>query len=465
MDLVIRGGTIVHSDCRQIADIGVSEEKIVQIGGQMASRNEIDASDRFVIPGGVDMHVHFSPAIGEEGKYRWADDFASGSRAAAAGGITTVGNMSFPFPGERLLHALARTDSEAAQTAVVDYLLHPVFSNLSADSLSDVVSVSEYGCSSLKLFMAANNVESQPELVIQVMERAAHSGLLTMVHCEDGAIIRHVSKRLIAEGKSDSSHYGASHPTYSESASVARAVALARAANAPIYLVHISSLEALTEAHNARRIGLPVFVETRPDYLIFDEGFLALPEGPLFTGSPPLRPRPDVDALWTGIAAGEIDTCCSDHAPWMKAEKLDPSKDIMTFPGGVPAIETMLSVVFSEGVVQGRISMERFVDITSTKAAMLFGLYPDKGALSVGSDADIVIWDPGLERRPGVDRSFSNADYSPFEGLELRGGPTRTISRGETVFLEGEVLGQPGRGRRLRPSNTGEVAQRWFRET
>jgi len=449
-DLVVRGGTVVTAGARFVADIGVRDGEIVQMGGDVEGAEEIDAGGLFVLPGGVDMHVHLTPAFVAEGEFTWADDFTSGSRAAAAGGITTVGNMTFPLPGEGLLDAVERTAKEAAAVSVVDFVLHPVLMEATDERIAEIPELAARGHPSIKIFMVLSGFEPAAGAFLTAMAAAGKAGLLTMVHCEDACLVSYLAQRFIAEGRGHPSNYPDARPIYTESVAVARAVAFAEAAQAPIYIVHLSSREGLEVAHRARARGLPVFVETRPEYLHATREEAERPDGALWAGSPPLREAADRDALWAGLASGDIQTCCTDHAPSMRADKLDPTKDVSNVPNGIAELDVMLPMLFSEGVRSGRLSLERFVEVTATNAARLFGIYPRKGTIAVGADADLVLWDADAETTISAEASFSRVDYSIYEGRQVKGLPRYTISRGELVYAEGEIVAREGRGQRAR---------------
>jgi dihydropyrimidinase len=455
LDVVVKGGTVVTSGSRFRADVGIRNGKVVRLGEGLEGSEVIRAENMLVLPGGVDMHVHLTPAEVAEGTFAWADDFLSGSRAAAAGGITTVGNMTFPRPGEGLLAALERT--AAAADGIVDFVLHPVMLEATDEAIAEVASLAAHGHASLKIFMVLTGFDANPRGFLRALEAAGRAGVLSMVHCEDGCLVSFLAEKLVAEGRGHASNYPAARPVYTESVAVGRAVAFAEAAGAPVYLVHISSREALEVAHVARARGLPVYVETRPDYLHYTEEKLAGDDAALYTGSPPFRTQEDRRALWAGLATGDIQTCCTDHAPWLRAEKLDPGRNVQNMLNGLAELDIMLPLLFSEGVGAGRLSLERFVEVTATNAARLFGLYPAKGTVAVGSDADLVVWDPEAETTSHAADAFSRADYSIYEGWEVKGLPRYTISRGEVIFADGEIRAEPGRGRLVKRSSAGAL--------
>src|SRR5215213_1306314 len=450
VELAIRGGVVVTASSRYRADIGVSDGRITQIGGDFSAVREIDANGKLVLPGGIDMHVHLTAAsLPEGGEVRWADDFESGTRAAVAGGITTVGNITFPRPGEGLLDLLGRTSEEAERVALVDFVLHPVLLDPSPSVLDELPELARRGHTSVKIFMVLGNFDGHAPEYLRAMRLAGQFGMLPLVHCEDGCIIGHLTERLLASGRTGPEAYPASRPVFSEEVAVARVIGFAEAAETPVYVVHLSSSAALEACHRARARGVPIYVETRPLYLYLTEERFLESDGAKYVGQPPLRSDADVRALWNGLWSGDIQTFCTDHAPWTLEEKLDPELTVETFRPGVADLDTLLPMLFSEGVGKNRISLHRFVEVTSTNAARLFGLFPRKGTIAVGSDADLTIWDPDETRPVDSRRMQTNADFSPYEGWPITGWPLVTISNGEVVFADGEVVGTPGRGKLL----------------
>jgi dihydropyrimidinase len=316
-DLVVRGGTVATAGTSSECDLGISDGRISQIGGSPHGRREIDATGTLVLPGGIDMHVHLStPEPPESGIPDWVDDFASGSAAAIAGGVTTIGNMTFPGPGESPRQALARDLNAARDSAAVDYVLHPVMTTPTAEAVADLPLLAAEGHTSLKLFMVSGEFESHIDEMITAVSIAGQHGMLTLIHCEDGALVRFAGERLLAEGRGGLDDWAPSRPVAAERAAVERAVAICEATGSPVYIVHLSSRSALDSARRAQARGLPVFVETRPLYLYLTSGVLAGPEGGRFIGSPPLREPDDQAALWAGLADGSVHTLGSDHAPW-----------------------------------------------------------------------------------------------------------------------------------------------------
>lgn len=450
-DMIVRGGRVVTAAADGIADIAVRDGVVVALGADLdgTANREIDARDRIVFPGGFDAHVHFTPVSLPDRSLAWADDFATGTAAAAAGGVTTVGDITFTRPGESLAAGIDRVARAAAELASVDFLLHPVMVDPSPERIADVPALAAGGATSLKIFMHMAGFDQRLAEYLAALRAAGEAGLLTLIHCEDRGVIDHCTHQLVAAGDTGLAHFPRTRPVASEASAVERAIAYAEVTGAPIYIVHLSSRAALDAAARARARGLPVYVETRPIYLHFTRERFDGPEPALYVGNPPLREDDDVDALWSGLATGTISTCCTDHAPWSRQDKLDPALDVAHTRPGMADLETLMPSLFSNGVRTGRISLQRFVEITSTNAAKLFGIYPRKGTIAVGSDADLVVWHPELTRTVVGSELATAAKFSLFDGQALTGWPVLTISRGEVVAERSRPTGRQGRGRRV----------------
>jgi dihydropyrimidinase len=454
-DLVVRGGTVVTAGTSAECDVGISGGKVVQLGAGLNGRRYVDASGALVLPGGIDMHVHLSPSEPvAPGQPDWADDFASGSAAAIAGGVTTIGNMTFPFAGQSMTQAIERDLASAAPAAGVDFVLHPVLYGWVPDALAEIPQLAQAGHMSLKVFMTPAGFDEHADQMIEAIRLAGQHGMLTLIHCEDGSLIRFANQQLLVAGRGGLADWAASRPVAAERVAVERAVAIGELTGSPVHIVHLSSQEALAAARRGRARGAPVYVETRPLYLHLTSAALAEPQGGRFIGAPPLRETDDVSALWSGLADGSVDTLGSDHAPWELGHKIDEALDVTTARQGVADLETMLPMLFSAGVRTGRISLSRFIALTSANPARLFGLYPGKGTIAVGSDADIVVLDPQRHRTIDGRTMQSRARYSAYDGQEVYGWPRFTISRGDVVLEDGEVTVQPGRGQWLRRDRT-----------
>ena len=439
---MIRGGRVVNHDGSVLSDVRIRGDRIVEIrpGLVPGERTRIfEAEGHLVIPGGIDPHAHM------QGNF--VDDLTSGTAAAVAGGITAVGTFAYADPGENAIQAMDRWLGEAARSAIGDVFFHaaswpptPEF----ADMMPDLAA---RGQPSHKIFMTRGDfAERRPE-VIQILEAARDAGVRTVVHCEDGAILAAALRRLQASGRTSLAHFAESRPILAEVAATQDAVALLELTGAPMHFVHLSCERALEAARTPYTRGLPLTIETRPLYLYFTEEWLRGPEGPLFIGQPPLRPASDVEAMWDGLRDGRIEMLATDHAPWTRAQKMDPELNVARLRPGVSDLRWVRPVLFSEGVNKGRLSAERFVEVTSTAAARAFGLYPERGVVREGAIADVVILDPELVRTADAADDPSNSDYTPFQGWAIKGWPIVTIRRGQVVFENWQVTAAPGSGR------------------
>jgi dihydropyrimidinase len=463
MDLVVRGGEIVTPGHRGIGDVGVRDGRIVQLGGAMTGQAELDASGLLVVRGGIDAHVHLvcaalAKALGPQEPI-WVDDFWTGSRAAIAGGVTTIGNMTFALPGESMTAAIAREMAGASAEAAVDWFLHPVLTAVGDDAAAQIAALAADGHASIKVFLSEPEFAAGTPGLPDAVAAAGRAGSLTLLHCEDAGILTRTGQELIGSGRGAMSQFPDARPVIAEVEAVDQAIGLARQTGAPIYIVHLSSAAALERCRAARAAGLPVYVETRPLYLHLTRERFGEADAAKYVGAPPLRDQSDREALWRGLAAGEVHTVCSDHAPWTLAAKLDPALDVVTARQGVADLETLMPMLFSEGVLAGRISLDRFVELTSATAARLFGLYPRKGAIAVGSDGDLALRDPAERRVIDGTRMQSRAGYSVYDGWTVQGWPRFVIRRGQIVLADGTVTAQPGQGRWVRRDvGAGQIA-------
>jgi dihydropyrimidinase len=444
VDLAIRNGAIVSATGTFAADIGVDGGRVVQVGGAVPDANhEIDATDRLILPGCVDIHTHLSAAnIAPP-----LDDFVTGTHAAAAGGVTTVCDFAWQTEGGSLLEALEAARADAAAKSLIDFTFHTVLRDPHDQAIAELDAVAGAGAG-LKIFMSASRFDHRADRYLRALQAAGQAGILTAIHAEDASIIALRTAELLAAGKTGPEHFPDSRPVLAEAVAVERAIAYAEAAAAPIYLVHLSSAAAIAPVTEARRRGLPVFAETRPIYLYLTDERFAEPDrrGALYVGQPPLRPASDVDAIWRAMRGGQIDTICTDHIPYTAEQKLDPALDFTRIPPGVSNLETLLPMVYSEGVRGGHITLTRMVEVLAANPARLAGLAPRKGAIAPGADADIVVFDPNRTRTIRASEMHSACDYDVFEGRSVTGWPETTISRGEVIFDAGHILGTPSRG-------------------
>jgi dihydropyrimidinase len=451
MDLVIRGGTVATAGAVFRADVGVSGGRVAAVGESVdaAGAEVIDAAGLIVAPGAVDVHTHFDTDLGDGPT---ADDYESGSRAAVAGGITTFVNFAFQAPGRSLGEAAEAEVAKGEGRAHIDYGVHVVVSDLSVEGLLDEVpALAERGFTSLKLFTAVDGVALADRDVLAVLQAAADAGVMVNVHAEDGALIDHLSRRLLAAGRCSVEALSDARPPSAEALATARVAGYAREVGCAVYFVHLSCRAALDAVRTARSGGARVYVETRPAYLYLDASRYTLPgrEGNKFVCWPPLRSRDDAAGLWDGLASGEIQTYATDHTTWLAAQKMDPSLSFDAIPGGVANVQTSVGMLYAEGVAKGRLSLSRFVELVSTNPAKLFGLWPRKGSLAVGADADVMLIDPGRRFRVDAGAMESRSDFDPYDGWEGVGWPVTTIAGGEVVMSEGRVRSRPGRGRFL----------------
>ena len=443
-EILISGGTVVTSEGRFDADVRVRDGTIVEIGTGLAAGADartIDATGLLVMPGGVDPHVHLGGST--------RDDYRTGSQAALAGGITTISNFAWHAQGRTLAQAIEREAALIREQAIADVILHAGITPRTQESEMATLAA-ETGQTSTKVFMVWNTFDAAVPDHMATMEAAGRNGILTMVHCEDWPILAHAVGELTAAGRTSLEYFPDSRPVVAEVVATQRAVAMAEATGAPIYAVHVSSEGALRVLEDARNRGLSVFVETRPIYLHFTRERFEGPDRGLYVGQPPLREQRDQDALWAGIASGSVDVLATDHVAHLREDKMDPSQTISRHRAGLNNLQVVRPMLYSEGVVKGRISEERFVAVTSTNAARLFGLYPQKGTIAVGSDADIVLWDPDETRTIRDEDMFSGAGFSVYSGWEVTGWPVMTLRRGEVVYEDGEILAGAGSGELLR---------------
>ena len=456
-DTVILNARIATAADLYTADIGILDGVVVAIGRDLPNgRETIDARGRFVTPGGVDAHVHLDQPTSDGSKM--ADDFLTGTRSAACGGTTTVIPFALQFKGRSVRAAVEDYHTRANGKASIDYAFHLIVSDPTEGVLKDELpALIADGYTSIKVYMTYDDMKLDDRQIIDVLACARVHGAMTMVHAENSDCIGWLTERLLAAGLTAPKYHGDSRPMLVEREATHRAIALSEVTEAPILIVHVSGREAIEQIHWARGRGLPIFAETCPQYLFLSEEDLAL-EG--FAGakcicSPPPRDKANQQAVWTGLQNGMFTIVSSDHAPFNYD---DPHGKMLhgaaggfhQVPNGIPGLETRLPLLFSEGVLAGRIDINRFVQLTSTNAAKLYGLYPRKGAIAVGSDADLVIWDTGIERTIRNDELHHAADYTPYEGREVRAWPAMTLSRGVTVWADGQFRGRAGHGRFLR---------------
>jgi dihydropyrimidinase len=453
-DTLIRNGTIVTATDTYAADIGINGGKISAIAAQLPTENAgrvIDAAGRLVMPGGIDVHTHLDMPFGGTTS---ADDFETGTIAAAFGGTTTLIDFAIQYKGQTLRHAFDTWMKKAHDKAVTDYAFHCIITDLGAAQLEEMGQLIREGVTSFKLFMAYPGVFMLDDATIfrAMLQAAKHAGFICM-HAENGGAIDVIVQKALAEGKRAPKYHALTRPTTAEAEATSRAIALAEMAGAPVYIVHLSCNEALEKVREARDRGLPVYAETCPQYLYLSLENFDVPgfEGAKYVFTPPLREKWHQEKLWQGLALDTLQVVSTDHCPFCFKEQKELGKDDFTkIPNGGPGIEHRLSLIYTGGVHAKRFSANRFVELVSTAPAKLFGLYPRKGTIAVGSDADLVIFDPNEQQVISAKTHHMRVDYSMFEGIQITGVPKTVLSRGRAVIDSGKFVGRPGSGQFVR---------------
>jgi dihydropyrimidinase len=456
MKTLIKNGRIITAVDDYKADILIEDGKISIIGQklEMQADQTLDATGKLVIPGGIDAHTHMDMPFGGTTS---ADDFRTGTLAAAHGGTTTIIDFAIQTKGQSIVDALDTWHKKADGKTAIDYGFHMIVTDLGEKQIPEIKQLINHdGVTSFKMFMAYPGVLLVDDATIfRGMSLAGSMGGLICMHAENGVVIDEIVKRAIAEGKTAPKYHALTRPVQAESEGVNRAIALAEMAESPVYIVHLSCYAALKKIKEARDEGIPAFAETCPQYLFLDythyekEGF----EGAKYVMTPALREKWNQDELWTGLKMNDLQVISTDHCPFcFKDQKQLGKDDFSKIPNGGPGVENRMSLVFNGGVKAGRISLNRFVELTSTSPAKIFGLFPRKGTIAVGSDADIVIFDPDKKMTISAKTHHMNVDYNCYEGMEVQGVPETVLSRGKVIIKNGEYLGKAGDGNFLKRS-------------
>ena len=460
-DTVIRNGTIVTASDTYAADVGITNGVIAAIGAGLPIENAgkvIEAAGRLVMPGGIDVHTHLDMPFGGTTS---ADDFETGTVAAAFGGTTMLIDFAIQYKGQTLRQAFDTWMKKANGKAVIDYSFHCIITELADAQLDEMKALVKEGVPTFKLFMAYPGVFMLDDAsIFRAMRTAADSGGMICMHAENGGAIDVIVQRALAEGKKAPKYHALTRPTTAEAEATNRAIALAEMAGAPVYIVHLSCNDALEKVREARDRGLPTFAETCPQYLYLSLENMDAPgfEGAKYVFTPPLREKWNQEKLWEGLAKDDLQAVSTDHCPFCYKEQKELGKDDFTkIPNGGPGIEHRLSLVYSGGVHGKRFSANRFVQLVSTAPAKLFGLYPRKGTVAVGSDADLVIFDADEEQTISVKTHHMRVDYSMFEGIRVKGIPKTVLSRGRTIIENGKFIGKPGAGEFIKRQNPAKV--------
>ena len=450
MSVLIKNGRVITAVDDYYADVYIDGETVAQIGKDLSVNADkvIDAKDKLVIPGGIDPHTHLDMPFGGTTS---ADDFETGTIAAAHGGTTTIIDFAIQSKGESTLKGLDTWHEKAQGKATIDYGFHMIITDMPVERLPEMTKLRDAGVSSYKLFMAYPGVLYVDDgTLYRAFRQAGDDGTRICMHAENGIVIDEIVREAVADGKVEPKWHALTRPTRMEAEGVYRSIAIAEVANVPLYIVHLSSHDALEEVKRGRARGVNVVAETCPQYLLLDQSWYEKEnfEGAKWVMTPALREKWNQDSLWQGLQFRDLETIGTDHCPFcFKGQKELGLESFTKIPNGAPGVENRMSVIFDEGVVKGRIGLNRYVELTSTAAAKAFGLFPKKGTIAVGSDADIVVFDPDAKRTISVDDDSThhmNVDYSAYEGREVQGWTEHVLSRGRVIVESGSLVTKGG---------------------
>jgi dihydropyrimidinase len=457
MSMLIQNGRVVTTELDDVMDILIEGESVAAMGRDLPATADtiLDAANRLVIPGGIDVHTHLDAPVGGTVS---SDDFETGTRAAAHGGTTCIVDFATQSRGHSLSEALDRWQEKGSRSTI-DYGLHMIVVDMPEEKLGDINAMVDRGVTSFKMFMAYPGVlMTDNATIFRIMERCREAGALPCVHAENGSVIDHFVRRALARGETAPVYHALTRPPAVEAEATHRAIQLAALAHAPLYIVHVTCSGAAEEVRMARDRGLPVAGETCPQYLLLSIADLERPgfEGAKYVLTPPLREASHHKALWEALAQNNLQVVSTDHCPFMYAQqKLADTTDFTRIPNGGPGIEHRLELLYHFGVNEGRITLGRWIDLVSTTPAKLFGLYPKKGTIRVGSDADLVLWNPGKRHTISASTHHMNVDYSLYEGFTVTGGADTVMARGDIIVRNGTWSGKAGRGRFVKRSSSG----------
>ena len=448
-DTIITNGRVVTASDTYASDVAIGNGRIVAIGQSLPPENArriIDAEGKYVLPGGIDVHTHLDMPFGGTTS---SDDFETGTRAAAFGGTTTLIDFAIQYKGQTLRTAFDTWMQKASAKAVCDYAFHCIITELADAQLDEMNALVREGVTSFKLFMAYPGVFMLDDgSIFKALLRTGQNGGTICMHAENGDVIDVLVQRALKAGHTAPKYHALTRPPRAEAEATHRAIALAEIADVPIYIVHLSAAEALEMVTEARDRGLLAYAETCPQYLFLSYDNYEEPDfnGAKYVMSPPLREKAKQDQLWRGLAFNDLQCISTDHCPFCMKEKRLGENDFSKIPNGAPGIETRMSLVYDGGVRSGRISMNRFVELTSTSPAKIFGLFPRKGTIAPGSDADIVVFDPNRALTLSAATLHMNVDYNPYEGRQVTGATDTVLSRGRLVIENGTFVGRKGAG-------------------
>ena len=453
-DTLIVNGRVVTATDTFDADVAIAGGKISAIGKDLPRENTssiLDATGKLVLPGGIDVHTHLDMPFGGTTS---ADDFETGTRAAAFGGTTTLIDFAIQYKGQTLRTAFDTWMQKASSKAVCDYAFHCIMTDLGGTQLDEMNALVHEGVTSFKLFMAYPGVFMLDDAsIFKTLRATSKNGALVCMHAENGGAIDVIVQQALAEGKRAPKYHALTRPTTAEAEATSRAIALAEMAGSPLYIVHLSCNDALEKVREARDRGLPVYAETCPQYLYLSLDNMDAPgfEAAKYVFTPPLREKWHQEKLWNGLKRDHLQVVSTDHCPFCFKEQKEMGRDDFTkIPNGGPGVEHRMSLIYSGGVASGRFSVNRFVELVSTTPAKLFGLYPRKGTIAVGSDADIVLFDPNRKHTISAATHHMRVDYSMFEGIEVTGVTDTVLSRGKVVVQNDKFTGRPGAGEFLK---------------
>ncbi len=460
MRKLVKDGVIVTAADTYRGDILIEDGKITAIGTGLDESNceVVDANGAYIFPGGIDPHTHLDMPFGGTVT---KDDFETGTIAAAFGGTTTIIDFCLTDKGKPLQNAINTWHAKSEGKAAIDYSFHLMIGEMNDEVLEQLPTIIEdEGITSFKVFMAYKDVfQADDATLYQTLIQAKELGALVMVHAENGDVIDYLTKKALEAGNTDPIYHARTRPPEIEGEATGRAACFTGLADSQLYVVHVSCAEAVNQIAQARNRGVNIWGETCPQYLVLDESALEKPnfEGAKYVWSPPLREKWNQEVLWNALKNGDLQTIGSDQCSFDFNGQKDLGKnDFTKIPNGGPIIEDRMSILFSEGVQKGRITLNQFVDVTSTRTAKLFGLYPKKGTIAVGSDADLLIFDPTVKRKISAETHHMAVDYSAFEGMEVTGEPVSVLCRGEFVIKEKQFVGKSGYGEYIKRSKFNE---------
>ncbi|VBB07275.1 metal-dependent hydrolase [Lucifera butyrica] len=454
LDLILKEGQIVTASDIYTADLAISDGKIRLIGSHLdcTAKKIVNAKGKYVLPGGIDVHTHLDMPFGGTVA---SDNFETGTIAAACGGTTTIVDFAIQPQGATLAETAAQWQEKAAGKAAIDYAFHIAITDMNDAIMKEMPQAIQSGYSSFKLFMTYDGFRVTDDTLLKALKIAKEQGGLVCVHAENYYIIDYLVKQFKAENKNEPIYHALSRPNLAEAEAVNRAITMAKLAGAPLYIVHLSCRESLEELKRARALGLPVMAETCPQYLLLDEDKYREPDfaGAKYVMSPPLRHKESLEPLWKGLKNGDLQAVATDHCPFFFQGQKEMGRGFFgQIPNGAPGVETRMMLLFGIGVSGKKISLQKMVEITATNPAKIFGMYPRKGTIAVGSDADLVLFDPARSLTIIKSILHEHVDYTPYEGFNIQGYPVMTIAGGKIVAENGTFTGKAGTGNFIKRS-------------